>query len=151
MGFVFEIQSMMIKEHESSAAGHAITALAMLLARRAVVPGTPAQLTLVYLLPGSDGELPFVGMQLGTHDPEKGALSIEACVPVHIVQDSSRAGRYVLALAADAIDAAQEFFVEQGIAGFDADTLQAWVTTVKPADLRPPQQQQLRNTDFDWS
>lgn len=148
---MFDIQSMMIKEHESSAAGHAITALAMRLARREVEPDVKAKLTLCYLLPGEDGELPFQGMQLSTHDPVKGVLIIEACVPPHIVHDPSKAGPYVLAVAADAIDAAQEFFVEQGNSAFDAENLQAWVTTVKPADLLPPQHQQVRNTDFEWS
>jgi len=150
-GYVFEIQSMMIKEHESSATGHAITALAMRLAHRAVAVEVKAQLTLCYLLPGEDGELPFQGMQFGTHDPSKGVVTIEACVPAHIVHDPSKAGPYVLAVAADAIDAAAEFFVEQGVTAFDAVTLQAWVATVKAADLMPPQHQQVRNTDFDWS
>ncbi|HEY0469403.1 MAG TPA: hypothetical protein VGC79_34675 [Polyangiaceae bacterium] len=148
---MFEIQSMMIKEHESSATGHAITALAMRLARREASPEAKARLTLCYLLPGEDGERPFKGMQLGTHDPVRGVVTIEACVPAHIVHDPAKAGPYVLAVAADAIDAAQAFFVEQGISAFDADTLQAWITTVKPADLLPPQHQQVRNTDFDWS
>jgi len=148
---VFEIQSMMLKEHESSATGHAITALAMRLARREGVRDVRAQLTLCYLLPGEDGELPFRGMRLGTHDPVKGMVTIEACVPAHIVNDPAKAGPYVLAVAADAIDAAQEFFVEQGLTSFDAETLHAWITTVKAADLRPPEHQQVRNTDFDWS
>ena len=142
---------MMIKEHESSAIGHAITALAMRLARRAVTVGAKAELTLCYLLPGEDGELPFQGMQFGSHDPMRGVVTIEACVPAHIVHDPARAGSYVLAVAADAIDAAGEFFVEQGVTAFDAETLQAWVATVKAADLMPPQQQQVRNTDLDWS
>jgi hypothetical protein len=150
-GFVFEIQSMMIKDHESSAASHAITALAMRLARREVRPVLGAQLTLCYLLPGEDGELPFEGMQLSTHDPRKGVVIIEACVPSHVVHDALRAGPYVLAVAADAIDAAREFFVEQGITAFDADALHAWIMTVKAADLLPPQHQRVRNTDFEWS
>lgn len=141
----------MIKEHESSATGHAITALAKRLARREVARDVKARLTLCYLLPGEDGELPFQGMRLGTHDPVRGVVTIEACVPAHIVHDAGKAGPYVLALAADAIDAAQEFFVEQGVNAFDAETLHAWITTVKPADLRPPEHQQVRNTDFDWS
>ena len=149
--FVFEIQSMMLKEHESSVTGHAITAFAMRLARREVASYVKARLTLCYLLPGEDGKPPFEGMRFGTHDPVKGVVTIEACVPVHIVHDPSKAGPYVLAVAADAIDAAQEFFVEQGSAAFDAETLQAWVTSVKAADLLPPQHQQVRNTDFDWS
>lgn len=142
---------MMIKEHESSAAGHAITALAMRLARREVEPSVSAKLTLCYLLPGEDGELPFEGMQLSAHDPAKGVLTIEACVPAHIVHDPSKAAPYVLAVAQDAIDAAQEFFVEQGVKAFDGETLQAWVMTVKTTDLLPPQHQQVRNTDFEWS
>ena len=142
---------MMIKEHESSATGHAITALAMRLARREVAPDIEAQLTLCYLLPGADGKLPFHGMRLGSHDPVKGVLTIEACVPAHIVHDASKAGPYVLAVAADAVDAAQEFFGEQGSTGFDAETLQAWLATVRAIDLQPPQHQQVRNTDFDWS
>ena len=148
---VFDIQSMMLKEHESSAAGHAITALAMRLARREVEANVKAKLTLCYLLPGEDGNLPFEGMQLSTHDPVKGVVTIEACVPSHIVHDPSKAGPYVLAVAQDAIDAAEEFFVEQGVTAFDAATLQAWVTTVKATDLLPPQHQQVRNTDFEWS
>jgi len=148
---VFEIQSMMIKEHESSAAGHAITALAMRLARRAASADAKVHLTLCYLLPGSDGEPPFEGMQLSTHDPEKGALSIEACLPAHVVHNPAKAGPYVLAVAADAIDAAHEFFNEIGVTSFDAETLHAWVATVKATDLLPPQHQQVRNTDFDWS
>jgi len=151
VGFVFDIQSMMIKEHESSAAGRAITALAMHLARHRGTPNLNTQLTLCYLLPGEDGELAFEGMQLCTHDPRSGVVTIEACVPTHIVHDESKAGSYVLALAADAIDAAQEFFVEQGITSFDAESLQAWVTTVDVAELLAPQQQQVRNTDFGWS
>jgi hypothetical protein len=148
---VFEIQSMMIKEHESSATGHAITALAKRLARRPLSADVQARLTLCYLLPGEDGELPFAGMRLGTHDPVRHVVTIEACVPAHVVHDPAKAGPYVLAVAADAIDAAQEFFAEQGVSAFDADTLQAWITTIKPADLLPPQHQQVRNTDFDWS
>src|SRR3954449_6425131 len=103
---------MMIKEHESSATGHAITALAMRLARREVALEVKTQLTLCYLLPGEDGEPPFLGMQLGTHHPLRGIVTIEACVPAHIVHDPSKAGPYVLAVAADAIDAAEEFFFE---------------------------------------
>lgn len=147
---MFEIQSMMIKEHESSATGHAITALAMRLARREVARDVKAQLTLCYLLPGEDGRLPFPGMRLGTYEPRTGVVTIEACVPAHIVHDVAKAGPYVLAVAADAIDAAREFFAEQGHA-FDAETLHAWVTTIKPVDLLPPQHQEVRNTDFDWS
>jgi hypothetical protein len=148
---VFEIQSMMIKDHESSAASHAITGLALRLARREAVPDVQAQLTLCYLLPGEDGELPFDGMQLSTHNPVKGVVTIEACVPAHIVHDAAKAGPYVLAVAADAIDAAREFFVEQGVTAFDADALHAWLMTVNAADLLPPQRQQVRNTDFEWS
>jgi hypothetical protein len=151
LGFVFEIQSMMIKAHESSAASHAILALALQLARREAVPDLKAQLRLCYLLPGEDGLLPFAGMQLSTHDPAKNVVTIEACVPARIVHDSSKAGPYVLALAADAIDAAHAFFVEQGFTAFDAETLQAWLTTIKAADLLPPQHRQVRNTDFEWS
>ena len=123
----------------------------MRLARCEVAPDVKARLTLCYLLPGEDGELPFKGMQLGTHDPVEGVVTIQACVPAHIVHDPSKAGPYVLAVAADAIDAAQEFFAEQGVRAFDSATLQAWITTVKPADLLPPQHQRVRNTDFDWS
>ena len=141
---------MMIKEHESSATGHAITALAMRLARREVAPDVKAHLTLCYLLPGEDGEAPFQGMRLGAHDPIRGVISIEACIPSHIVHDTGKAGPYVLAVAADAIDAAQEFFVEQGVTSFDAQTLHAWISTVEPGELRPPAHQQVRNTDFVW-
>jgi hypothetical protein len=148
---MLEIQSLMLKEHESSATGHAITALAMRLARRPVNANVKAQLTLCYLLPGEDGELPFEGMRLGSHDPAHGVVTIEACIPAHLVHDPTRAGPYVLALAADAIDAARDFFREQGVTAFDADTLQAWITTIKAADLLPPRHQQVRNTDFDWS
>jgi hypothetical protein len=150
-GFVFDIQSMMVKDHESSPASLAITGLAMRLACREASPDVKAQLTLCYLLPGEDGELPFEGMQLSTHDPVKGVVTIEACVPPHIVHDPSKAAPYVLAVALDAIDAAGEFFVEHGISAFDADALQAWVMTIKVADLLPPQQRRVRNTDFEWS
>lgn len=148
---VFDIQSMIVKEHSSSAASHAIIALAMRLFRREVASAKRAQLTLCYLLPDERGQAPFEGMRLGTHDAEKAVLTIEACVPQHIVDDPSRAGRYVLAVAADAIDAAREFFVDVGVEGFDAETLQAWVTTIKLEDLLPPNFQQVRNTDFEWS
>jgi hypothetical protein len=151
VGFVFDIQSMMIKDHESSAAGHAIMALAMQMARRILSPDVRARLKLCYLLPGEDGLLPFQGMQLSRHDAEKGLLTIEACVPSLIVHDPLKAGPYVLAVAADAIDAAQEFFLEQGITAFDAETLQAHIMTIKPFDLRLPEHQQVRNTDFDLS
>jgi hypothetical protein len=90
-------------------------------------------------------------MRLSAHDSIKGILTIEACVPAHIVQDLAKAGPYVLAVAADAIDAARDFFLEQGVTAFDQDTLQAWVSTVKPQDLLPPTRQQVRNTDFNWS
>lgn len=142
---------MMIKEHSTSAATHAITALAMRLARREATPDTPARLTLCYVLPDEEGVAPFEGMRLGSHDRARGVLTVEACVPRQVVYDTSRAGRYVLALAADAIDAAQQFFLEQGILGFDAETLHAWVSTVQAQDLAPPRFQQVRNTDFDWS
>jgi len=142
---------MVVKEHEASAASHAITALAMRLARREATPGVEARLTLCYLLPDEHGMAPFDGMRLSSHDAAKGALTIEACVPSHIVRDAARAGRYVLAVAADAIDAAQEFFLEQGVHAFDAETLQGWISTVKPEDLAPPELQQVRNTDFEWS
>lgn len=142
---------MVIKEHSTSAASHAITALAIQLARRALVPDVKAHLTLCYLLPDEHGVPPFEGMRLSSHDATTGSLKIDACVPTHIVNDPSRAGPYVLAVAADAIDAAQEFFVEQGVTVFDRDTLQAWIITIKPRDLAPPQFQQVRNTDFDWS
>ena len=142
---------MMIKDHESSAAGHAISALALRLARREAASDVKARLKLCYLLPGEDGLLPFEGMQLSTHDPVKGVVTIEACVPTRIVHDPSKAGPYVLALAADAIDAAQEFFVEQGCTAFDAESLQAWLMTIKAANLLPLQHQRVRNTDLEWS
>lgn len=142
---------MIVKEHASSAASHAITALAIRLFRRDAAPAIDARLTLCYLLPDEHGQAPFEGMRLGAHDAEKVALTIEACVPPHIVDDPSRAGRYVLAVAADAIDAAQEFFVALGGSKFDAETLQAWITTIKLEDLLPPNFQQVRNTDFEWS
>lgn len=149
--FVFEIESVAIKEHESSAVSQAITALAVRLARLERTPLVQPQLRLCYLLPAEDGQLAFQGMRLRTHDPATGTLTIDASVPLHIVDDTSKAGPYVLAVAADAIDAAQEFFLEQGIRSFDAETLQAWVTTVKPADLAPAARQQVRNTDFGFS
>jgi hypothetical protein len=148
---VFDIQSMMIKDHESSAASHAITALAMQLARRFITRDVQARLTLCYLLPGEDGKLPFQGMQLSAHNLDSGVLTIEACVPSHIVQSVSKAGTYVLAVAADAIDAAQEYFTEQGVTAFDSESLKACIMTIKPADLQPPEQRRVRNTDFDWS
>jgi hypothetical protein len=148
---VFELQSMVIKEHSTSAASHAITKLAMRLARREPTPALQARLTLCYLLPDEHGVVPFTGMRLSNHDAAQGSLTIQACVPTHIVDDAARAGRYVLAVAADAIDAAQEFFLEQGVTAFDADMLHSWVSSVKPADLAPPEFQQVRNTDFEWS
>jgi hypothetical protein len=147
---VLEIQSMVIKELSTSAASHAITALAMRLARRGTSSGA-ARLTLCYLLPDEQGAAPFAGMRLASHDAERGVLTIEACVPTHLVTDTSRAGRYVLAVAADAIDAARDFFDEQGLGGFDAEELHAWVMTIQPKDLAPPAFQQVKNTDFDWS
>ena len=128
----------------------AITGLAVRLARREAAPVVGAQLTLCYLLPGEDGELPFAGMQLSAHDPVKSVLIIEACVPLHIVHDPSKAGAYVLAVAADAIDAAREFFEEQGVTAFDADALQTWISTLEAAELLP-RQQRVRNTDFERS
>jgi hypothetical protein len=151
LNFVLEIQVMMLKADESSAASHAISALALQLARREAAADFRARLKLCYLLPGEDGLLPLEGMQLSTHDPVKSLVTIEACVPARIVHDPSKAGLYVLALAADAIDAAHAFFVEQGCTTFDAETLQAWLLTIKVADLLPPQHQQVRNTDFEWS
>jgi len=148
---VFEIQSMVIKELSTSAASHAITRLAMELARRALPTNHAARLTLCYLLPDEHGAAPFQGMRLASHDAARGVLTIEACVPPALVDDTARAGRYVLAVAADAIDAAHEYFVEQKITGFDPETLQAWLTTVGPESLAPPPLQQVRNTDFDWS
>lgn len=142
---------MMIKDHESSAVSHAITAFAMQLARRAASRDATARLTLCYLLPGEDGTVAFEGMQLSRHDPGKRLLIIEACIPNHIVHDTARAGAYVLAVAADAIDAAREFFLERGVTDFDADALQACVASVKAVDLLPPKRQQVRNTALDWS
>jgi len=142
---------MIVKEHASSAASHAITALAIRLFRREVAPPVEALLTLWYLLPDEHGHAPFEGMRLGAHDAKKVALTIEACVPPHIVNDPSRAGRYVLAVAADAIDAAHEFFVDSGVRAFDAEALQAWIKTIQLEDLLPPNFQQVRNTDFEWS
>lgn len=151
LGSVFEIQSMMIKDHESSAVSHAITALAMRLARRELAPLVTAQLRLCYVLPGEDGRPPFAGMRLSAHDSATQLLVVEASVPTHIVHDPKKAGPYVLAVAADAIDAADAFFVELGVSGFEAELLQAWVATVQPKELLPPRNQQVRNTDFDWS
>jgi hypothetical protein len=148
---VLEIQSMVIKELSTSPMSHAITALAIHVARREAARDVKAQLALCYLLPDEHGAQPFEGMRLGSHDAVSGVLTIQACVPPHVVHDASRAGQYALAVAADAIDAAQEFFLEQGVTAFDAETLQAWLTSVKPMDLAPPQFQQVRNTDFDWS
>jgi hypothetical protein len=142
---------MVVKEHSSSAASHAITALAILLTRRDVVAEVTPHLTLCYLLPDEQGESPFEGMRLSTFDAATGVLTVEACIPKQVVNDASKAGRYVLAVAADAIDAALEFFLEQGVTAFDVETLQTWVLTVKPADLAPPRAQQVRNTDFEWS
>ena len=145
---MIEIQTLVTKEQESSAVSKAITALALRLARLELSAHARAQLKLCYLLPAVDGQIAFQGMRLSTLDAVAGVLTIEACVPPHIVTDQVRAGLYVLAVAADAIDAAREFFSEQGAATFDAESLQTWLSTVTPKDLLPPPQQRVRNTDF---
>lgn len=148
---VFEIQSMVIKELSASATAHAITALAVHAARRASAPDVKNHLRLCYLLPDEQGVQPFQGMRLDSYDAATGVLTVQACVPAHVVHDASRAGPYVLAVAADAIDAAHEFLLEQGATAFDAEPLRRWVEALKPQDLAPPAYQQVRNTDFDWS
>jgi len=145
-----EIQSLVIKELSTSATSHAITALAMHVARSEVAKSASARLTLCYVLPDEHGVQPFEGMRLSSYDPTSGVLTVEACVPAHLVHHASRAGQYVLAVVADAIDAAREFFREQGVTAFDAEGLQSWLRTVRLADLAPPRFQQVRNTDFDW-
>jgi hypothetical protein len=142
---------MVIKEHSASAASHAITALAMRLARREAMPDAKARLVLCYLLPDEYGVSPFDGMRLASYEAKSAVLTIEACVPTSIVNDRARAGRYVLAVAADAVDAAREFFQEQLVDAFRAPELESWLASVGPGDLAPPEFQQVRNTDFDWS
>jgi hypothetical protein len=127
----------MPQEREHSASARAITALARHLARRRFDVGSSrASFSLVFVLPGIDDQLSFQGMRLTAHDEPTDTLTIEAAIPVPML-DSPKAAAYVLAVAADAIDAASEFFTEKGTA-FDARCVHDIVAAVSPRDLERP-------------
>jgi hypothetical protein len=132
-----ELRSMLPQEREHSACVRAITALARCLFKARPTAGRTASVSLVLILPGIDDQVPFHGMRLASYDEASRTLTIEAAVPARALE-APAAAPYVLAVAADAVDAAVEFFVEQGIA-FDAGPLQELLAATAPEDLEGPQ------------
>jgi hypothetical protein len=130
-----EIRSIMPQDREHSASARAITALARRLMRKDAA-SSQATLSLAFVLPGIDDQLPFQGMRLTAHDEITKTLTIEAAVPLPML-DPPKAAPYVLAVAADAIDAASEFFAETGTP-FDARGLHAIVAAISPGELEHP-------------
>ena len=77
-------------------------------------------------------------LQLSTYSESEGILGVEAAVPVRML-DSEHAASYVAAVAADAVDAAREFFEERKIP-FDADARHDALRAISVSDLDRPLQ-----------
>ncbi|MGD0960196.1 MAG: hypothetical protein ABSB19_10345 [Methylomonas sp.] len=71
-------------------------------------------LDIVFLLPSRLEKADFTGLRLHSFDPAGQVLRIESAAPEKMV-DSIHAERFVIAVIMDAIDAADEFFMEQRI------------------------------------
>ncbi|MCQ8105277.1 hypothetical protein NP590_14270 [Methylomonas sp. SURF-2] len=99
------------------------------LATQAVQKKLPI-LNVVFMLPSRQEKADFEGLRLHSFDQSDQTLRIEAAVPEKML-DSRHAERYVLAILADAIDAAAEFFNEQRIL-FDAPAHFALVEVLAP-------------------
>jgi len=113
----------------------AITALAMRFAAMRALRGTTdgCTLELMFVLPDVEEGPTFDGMRLSTYDAGEKVLVVEAAIPARIL-DSERAASYVAAVAADAVDAASDFFAEQRVA-FDADHRHAALRMISVSDL----------------
>jgi hypothetical protein len=135
---VIVIRSMMPRERESSAASRAITALAIRLATRLDQSDKPdaCTLELMFVLPDADEGPVFEGMRLSAYAEGEGILVVEAAVPLRML-DSEHVARYVAAVAADAVDAASEFFGEQQVT-FDADRRHEVLRAISVSDLQGP-------------
>jgi hypothetical protein len=131
---VFVIRTVMPRESEGSPASRAITALAMrfssLLASQ--VASDKCTLELMFVLPDEEGPL-FEGMRLGSYAEGTHTLCVQAAVPARLVA-SARAADYVAAAAADAVDAAGEFFGEQGVP-FNADARREILRSISVTEL----------------
>jgi hypothetical protein len=128
----------MPREQEGSAVSRAITALAMRFAHLRALRGATDSCTLelMFVLPDIDEGPIFEGMRLSTYAEGEGLLVVEAAVPVRIL-DSEHAASYVAAVAADAVDAARDFFEEQRIA-FDASGRHDMLRAIPVLDLDGP-------------
>lgn len=117
---------------DESALFKAITKVAMDLAGLAAQPIQKKLpiLNVVFMLPSRQEKADFEGLRLHSFDKSGQTLRIEAAVPEKMLT-SSHAERYVLAILADAVDAAGEFFNEQRIL-FDAPQHAALVEVISP-------------------
>ena len=125
----------MPRELERSAVGRAITALAMRFAGARAQGGLDdaCTLELMFVLPDLEVGPVFEGMRLSTYAAGERILVVEAAAPRHLL-DSEYAARYVAAVAADAVDAAREFFEEHRIA-FDAERRHLMLRSISASDL----------------
>ena len=71
-------------------------------------------LDIVFLLPSRQEKADFTGLRLHSFDTAGQILRIESAVPEKMLT-SIHAGRFVIAIMQDAIDAASEFFSEQHV------------------------------------
>jgi hypothetical protein len=134
---VIVVRSVMPREREGSAVSRAITSLAMRLASKAVSQGADGYtLELMFVLPDSEEGPLFEGMRLSTYAEDQKILVVEAAVPVSMI-DSDRAAAYVAAVAADAVDAAREFFEELRMP-FDAESRHDLLGRISTSDLQRP-------------
>lgn len=92
----------------------AVTKTAIQLAdnRDLPVQNTTPVLDIVFLLPSRQEQAGFEGLRLHSFNRDNQMLRIESAVPPKML-DSIHAGRFIIAIMQDAIDAASEYFSEQ--------------------------------------
>ncbi len=117
------------RELEGSSIDKAITAMAIRLSKyRNSLDTQPAMaIDLTVMLPGKNCTPDFEGMRMTRFSPDEGLLYMESAIPAKMLH-SANAEQYLSALLEDAIDNAQEFFVEQGVS-FDVEACQAAIYT----------------------
>ena len=93
---------------------HAITALAVVLARKqqqGELPTGPS-LDVTFMLPGKLEKPTFSGMRMGGYTEQDNTLYFERAVPDELLQ-SPQAGKFVTLVLEDAIDNATDYFADR--------------------------------------
>jgi hypothetical protein len=120
---------------DKSPIDEAITFYASSIAMEKRVGGFPSgpKLDITFMLSTQQDAPPFTGMRMGAFNHEDQTLYFETAVPVHISQ-SPLAQQYVQAVLQDAVDNAQDYFNELGVA-FD---FYQWRQTIEKLGLPEP-------------